>query len=411
MNVFVAAANLVSGSTLTVAANSVGGMTSDQLLIVQPDSGGTSGGYSTWAVNTTGSNFLLPSAGGHTGASTFDVTGSGTTQIDSDGTSWGSLNTVSLAGESGSVFITGADGGVGYTVNSPAGLLTVSVLASYTGGSGNDIVDLSSMTRAELQSMTTLNGGTGTTETLIVSHVVATAGGGSVITPLTNFQVIGDAGGAGGTITMANFPGVAGVELFANETAPLTINDTGGVAGGTFSFIFNQFSGGGLAIDGPSTGSNILGLQVGASGFFETGAANTLTNTRNINDSGFATVNITAAGSTGGTDLIGSGVGNALTVQPNGEQAVTVTFAGSDSVVLNAGIALNGGNGTTINDLLSGELTLAAVNAGTINAATSGGLLMTAPDTAATAGSSGGDAITGSTSKLNVSRARPAMTR
>lgn len=100
---------------------------------------------------------------------------------------------------------------------------------SYKGGTANDGLDLSTamvggaaVSAAQLKAMS-IDGGTGT-DTLIVSNTIGV--GTTALTNLTNIENIG-VFNANGTINIANFKGVTGLELSGTAAGAITVNNLG----------------------------------------------------------------------------------------------------------------------------------------------------------------------------------------
>ena len=321
---------------------------------------------------------------------------------------FGKTTTVSLANETGTVFITGLDAGAYTAHGGGAGIGVLAgnttSLTSYTGGSGNDIVDLSSMGTAALQAMTTLNGGTGTTETAILGNGVteAAASPTNVITPLTNFQAVGLAAGHAGTVVMANFPGANTLTDFGNAGGNQVVTASGL---STFTFNTNGFVEGALTVNGPTTGANTLNVVVGGNGFFETAAANS--QLVQLIDNNYAIANISSIGPVSGVNTVFGNSQAELFTAPVG-QTMAVNISGN--VILDTNGLQLFGNGTSITDTDTAILNVDAfiggvsgrfsTNTANINASASGGLAMEGGDSN-TVGTAG-DIIAGSSTKANI---------
>jgi hypothetical protein len=372
-----------------------------------------SSGYGTWAITAgAGTDVLSLAQNGVGTTSTITLTGpAGVTLYgDSVAGDWVNLKTVTLTGESGAVTITGQ--------SSPAaggetGLLTNSVLTAFTGGTGVESVDLSSMTAAQLDAMTSLVGaasGSAVLDTLILSNAVAT--GITAITTMSGFAILGVGAGAGalngGTLNEANFPGVSQITIentpahpgetalltITNGTSPLTLNLGTSVDNG-----FTLFQGGtSHGTDGAGT-SDVLTVTMGST------ATNTGAIVGGLTTDGYETVNIVANGGSA-TDFLGAIVATAST---GGTE--TVSLSGGAAFVDIAGVNLFSAVGTTFNDTDTGITTIHAPSSvATISAGTTGGLVMDFADVSpvvpagSPAGtvSSVGSSITGAASGSNV---------
>jgi hypothetical protein len=241
---------------------------------------GSSNVYETETINATAATFAQLSDGTATNLSTtaIKIGGAGAVQLTAfAGTDFSNVTSIDASANTGGVNITGASyAGAG------AGLLTNNtVLTSFTGGAGNDTIDLSNMTLAQLQAVTTLDGKAGVNTLKVDGAILNTT------TALTdaNFQTI-DAvlGGVGGAIDVSKLgAAVNTVKLDVNATAATTFNnvtDKFNVAmnghGNAFNFTFN----------GPSGTSDTLNIT-------DIGGA---TQIANLKTTAFENVNFTVTG-------------------------------------------------------------------------------------------------------------------
>jgi trimeric autotransporter adhesin len=206
-----------------------------------------------------------------------------------------------------------------------AGEVDLASTFSYTGGSGNDTLDLSiatvggtAVSAAQLKLMT-LNGGTAGTDTLIVSNTVGT--GTTALTNLVGIDNIGVAA-ANGTINVANFTGVTGLALSGTAAGGVTVNNLG------------------------STGILAQGTSVDG--------ANSLT----VNATGTVTTDALAWSVGSAAAALGANTG---AVAINGYETITLTSQGAANTLGAGGITLaaSAGGNETLNVVATKGLTLA----------------------------------------------------
>jgi hypothetical protein len=380
-----------------------------------------SSGYATWAITAgSGNDFLTLAQNGVGSATTISLTGAGSVTLYGDNTgagaaNWANLKTVNLSASTGTETITGGTtipipGGPGGASFGGVGLLTNSVLTAFTGGSGSDSVDLSTMTAPQVLAMTSLigapSGNTTAVDTVILGHAVTT--GLTAITNLTGFAVLGDAAGGAGTINEANFPGVSqitvvspapgtgetGLITITNGSSPLTLN-----LGTTKDAGFTLFQGGVSATTIGTGTSDALTVNVGSATAGNTTAAVPAGTTGALTTFGYETINLVTNGTATGIDTIG---GIAATASTGGTE--TLNISGNAGAVFGGLIILTtAGTATTITDTDTGVLTIAGAAASTINASTSGGLFMTGADSlvGTATDASAGNTITGAAAASN----------
>ena len=208
------------------------------------------------------------------------------------------------------------------------------MLTSFTGGSGNDLLDASGFSAGHLASLAAgaFDGGGGINEVILANDVLTS---GTPLTFLANFTIIGDAGDNGpsaapaGTIDFANLPTGANELIFYGDldfsaTGLMIIN-----APATFTVNFQNFdfNDNAITIHGPANASvNNLTIEVGCnlngSSAHGLGGPWTVTNYDNIDiqvighsyigthdgDSGFIATPAAGSGVTGVTVTL-TGVG------------------------------------------------------------------------------------------------------
>ncbi len=225
-------------------------------LVFAPDSGAN--GYETWNITSNNNAFLRLAQGTGTtadgdfgtgigSANNIVLTGAGSVELSvltcGD---FANLKTVDASAETGAVTLTGAaantEGGYYSAVGSDfsataneSGLFTSSAtnIIAPTSIKGSttaaNFVDLSGLTAANINAITTLTGNTatGVTNTLILPNAVVEQAG--ALAGESGFQTIG-VGTAltGGTINLANFTNANEIKLFAPEAiniAAVTVNN------------------------------------------------------------------------------------------------------------------------------------------------------------------------------------------
>ncbi len=393
-------------------------------LYFSPDSGAS--GYETWSITSNNSEFLVlgQSTGGTPGTNSFStgtgaatsivLLGKGNVELNAiTAGDWAGLTAINASAATGNVTLTGkaANTAGGYYTSvsntvggTEAGLVTGAIaLTSAEGGTGTNFFDLSAMTVAAIDAMTAINvaaGNTSTTNTLILPNGVVEQS--AALANESGFQIIGDPGITGGTVTMSNFAGANELQLFGTETAGAVTIKAGP---NPFTLDLNGDSNAGgsaWTINGPTSGTtNAFTLDMGNNAHVNAGAAPTavgdVMTTLTLKGYDVATIDATGGPTpvTGAVDAILGGI----TMTPNigGGESLTIT-GNTELAVLGTGInATFGSLIITDNDtglfLIDGGTT----NAGQINgSATSGGIWMFCVDTSST-----GVEITGSAAAGN----------
>ena len=206
------------------------------------------------------------------------------------------------------------------------------MLSSVMLGSGVNFIDLSGYTLAQLDAMTTIDGGSGVTGNTVVLDNSVLTGAHAPIPGLTDFTIIGDAGdngfssGNAGTIDWANLPSTANELIFYGDLnySPGGLNIINAPGTFTVNFQNNNFNDNNITITDASTTSTtdaltlILGCDLNGSeahGFHSVVTIN-----------GYATVTIDAIGvdhfATGGEN---SFVGFDLDPNPGAAANVFIT--------------------------------------------------------------------------------------
>lgn len=194
-------------------------------LVFAPD-GGTNG-YETWNITSNNNAYLRLGQGEQTNglgdfgsgkgaANNIVLSGAGSVELSALATGdFAGLKTINATAETGAVTLTGAAanvfGGyysaVGSSGGNEAGLLTGAIAPTSIQGSSTaaNFVDLSGLTPANINAMTTLTGNTatGVVNELILPNAVVEQSG--ALAGESGFQIIGDAGLTFGTINLANF--------------------------------------------------------------------------------------------------------------------------------------------------------------------------------------------------------------
>ena len=277
LTVLIAAAAL-SGShdALKVNVNS----SSNAFLTIGPD-GNATNGYEVWNINATGNDILSLSQGGATSGNTIKVSGPGNIELFDTGDAMGFLNltTIDASASTGNVTVTSS-------------IITGGLLTVVKGGSGNDTFDLSNAayTPAVINAMTTLDGGTGTTETLILNNTVLTTT--TALTTPTHFPIFGDIDPSG-TINMALLPtSIKEIEFFGFPTGALTINSAPAVFTLDQSYYSESWNGNPLAISAADTTAltNVATIVFGVNGGGDLGGS--------LITTGYGTVNLSVVSST-----------------------------------------------------------------------------------------------------------------
>jgi hypothetical protein len=290
---------------------------------------GAGNGYETVKVAADSPTFLqLGGAGGGVVDGTqstteVDLSGAGAIQLSAAVVGeYANVTKINASANMGGVTITG------HTTGGMAGargfLDGNTVLTSFQGGGGADLVDLSSMTAAQIGAMTTDDGGAGR-DTLVVDHGAATAG-----TNLndTNFEILQVNAGLTGTVNWANLgANIDTFQLLGSATGDVTINNAingATVALGAFSGANHNWT-----VNGPAGIADVLNVtsvahgndfhDVTINGFevanwtfsavsFQQDINGNLTLTPSLG--GGETLNIVDTASPGGNDLVVHGTTN-----------------------------------------------------------------------------------------------------
>ena len=225
-------------------------------LVFAPDSG--TNGYETWNIASNGPSFLRLAQGTGTtangdfgtgigSANNLVLTGTGSVELSAlSAGDFANLKTIDASAETGAVTLTGAAantfGGYYSAVGSDASG-TANEAGLLTSGGGNilaptsikgsttaaNFIDLSGVTAANINAITTLTGNTATgiTNTLILPNAVVEQAG--ALAGESGFQTIGIGTAlTGGTINLANFTNANEIKLFAPEAiniGAVTINN------------------------------------------------------------------------------------------------------------------------------------------------------------------------------------------
>jgi hypothetical protein len=398
-------------------------------VAIGPDSGATHG-YESETIVLNGTTDFFALSQGPTGNSlhALTLTGGASTTVFADlPNNFDNLTSIDASAANNGIIVTGALTGVGRTTPLAGLLSTDTALTSLKFGAGDDTVDLTSFSPANLAALTA-DGGAGT-DTMIVTDAVATNTSPATLAHIKDFEVLGIGGpvaadGAGGTINMALLPSsineivyqtaASGSLIINNQTGPLTIDTEDNGHG--FAITVN-------AAPQTSTLSDSLHLIVGDATHSTAGAVGAVTLF------GEESVTITSRGANGNT--IGP-----VTLTPIPGTSVHVTIDGTNDITIGgpasstgfsaAAIeALNESGGLDPNSLsitIGGGATrlggfpppgvvlpgdsaplFFGTNALTIDASNSGGLIMPAGDANYSVNNNSfGDSFIGSTTAGNV---------
>jgi len=486
-------ASAFSATTNTIGINITGNLgapgnglnqgpqgTSIQLAFA-PDSG--TAGYVNWNIKAANNEWLLlgqgtsADANGTLGAGFGSLanlvqTGTGLVEYNAhqpgdfaalktfDGTAGGPViltgaaaNT--LGGYYSSVGIDGDDGSgntnlAGFLTSSAANILAPTSIKGSTTAA--NFVDLSGLTAANINAITTLSGNTatGVTNTLVLPNAVVEQAG--TLAGDTGFQNIGDTALRGGTINLANFTNANQISLYGPEAinvAAVTINNgtptftlalngnTGGAAQpgagpGAFLIGFHNF-----IVNGPANTTDVFNLSMGNAartfgeggatgaggfgGFTDAAVANSDTIGffgllgAGLTVNGYEAVNISVVDGpalpapfsiftplTNVPDIIFGGIHMTPTV--GGGEILNVTGPGDLISLINPMIAgsdlaniVSSTNNFVINANETGILAFGGTNALQVNGATSGGVIMVGGVDTNPAGAT----LTGSTTHWN----------
>jgi hypothetical protein len=220
--------------------------------------------YETENISATGPTFveLSNAATGTLSTTTFVLTGAGALELSANAAGdFAKVTSIDASGTSGGVAITGALNIGATNVGTPlvpvnddvdAGLLNGNTaITSFKGGSGKDFIDLTSLSLAQVNAMTTLDGG-GDRDTVIYKAAVLNTG---ALLKSTGFEIVGSGPGLTGIVNWANLGvGVDTVKLFDDAGAgALTFNNV--PTGATLDL--GRFSDGitALTVNGPVAGT------------------------------------------------------------------------------------------------------------------------------------------------------------
>ena len=424
------------GSPATYTYIQLGGeaVTQDGALVVGPDVFGGAG-YTSMTFNVTGNNAIQLGTFGSNALTSVKIAGTGSLLLDGTTGIEGSAVTTITSTATGPVIITGAAGETAIPASLPliigagnTGFLTSNTaLTAVTTGAGNDWVDISSMSLAQIiANGLTVNLGAGTNELVVQQSVADTT------TPLafySNVQILGV--DSGGTMDMKNLPGITEVQLIGNSTvtSDLTIKDGANNftvdLGDAFNNAIpdhNMTINSSLAGVSPSTWT--LNVAVGEAG----PGGGELADVGTLSISGYQNVNLVSnspfASGTGNYNYFGHNVtvpltGLMISNLPGGSVNLAIsgtgdlwfgpesvasfdTFKGTQFGIAGSTVALNLlGNGTSLVDNGANVLVINGdVNAGNIDAHLSNGLFMGGLDISI-ADANIGDSIMGSSKFAN----------
>jgi len=362
-----------AADAIAVSLTNVGGTAGAGEVNIGPDNAAANG-YETWNITNKGSNYVQLGANGATSATTITIAGTDALELSADkGATFSNVTSIdahTLTG-TGTLTISGQAAGQpgGYTIAAGPGIGLLAgngALTSFSGGAETTLLDISSLTAAEVAHITTLDAGTGTGTNTVIFSNAALEGVSAAVTGIAHFQDIG-VGTAlqSGTINLANFGTAANeISLYADLTGaptvtidggtnPFTLNLSGDTAG--FSPVFT--------VNGPATGlTNAFNLDLGSAGHADSLGALA------VNGYGQATFAL-AAGPIGGV-LSTDAINGNITFTPNAGAAL-LTIDGLDNLVVGGSIT---GVGQIV-DTASGVVTIDGTNTATsIIAATSGGI-------------------------------------
>jgi hypothetical protein len=434
--VIAAAALAHSDDAVQVTINGdFGAKGAPNVVAIGPDDGAAHGYESETFVLNGETDYLVLSQG-PTGNSLKSLTLAGTataTVFANFPNNFNHLAAIDASDDNHGITITGALSG-GVTTAAIAGLLaTDTALTSLKFGAGNDSVDLTSFSAANLAGLTA-DGGAGT-NTMIVTDAVATTTSEATFANIKDFQILSIGGlaadnGAGGTIDMALLPSsineiiyqtaASSALIINNQTGPLTIDTEGNGHG--FAITVN-------ASPVTSAVSDSLHLIVGDTAHSTAGAVGAVTlfgeESVTITSQGVdgntvgpitltpvpgASEHVTIDGTHSidfGTSSISTGLGGGAIVDIDADGQLNtnnLTLVIADK----AQTGLNGGGSGMLSFVPLGDsMALSfSTNAAMIDASNSGGLIMQAGDandtTSSTVAGSNGDIIIGSTTAGNV---------
>jgi hypothetical protein len=314
------------------------------VVALGPDDGAAHG-YENETFVLNGKTDYLVLSQGPTGNSLKSLTLNGTataTLFANFPNNFNHLAAIDASDDNHGITITGALSG-GVTTAAIAGLLaTDTALTSLKFGAGNDSVDLTAFSAANLAGLTA-DGGDGN-NTMIVTDAVATTTSEATFANIKDFQILSIGGlaadsGAGGTIDMALLPSsineivyqtaASSALIINNQTDPLTIDTEGNGHG--FAITVNAR---------PSTAAvpDSLHLVVGDAAHSIAGAVGTVTLF------GEESVAITSQGANGNTVGL-------VTLTPIPGTSVHVTIDGTNDLTIGGIEALNESGGLDPNSL------------------------------------------------------------
>jgi RTX calcium-binding nonapeptide repeat (4 copies) len=294
--------------------------------------------YETETISATGPTFVQLSNGttGALSTTTFVLTGAGALELSANAKGdLAKVMSIDATGNLGGVAITGALN-IGATIVGgkndavTAGLLNGNTaLTSFKGGSGNDFIDLTSLNLAQVNAMTTLDGGGDRDTVIYVASVLNTA----TALKSTGFEIVGSGAGLTGTVNWANLGvGVDTVQLFGTAGGDVTFNNV--PTGATVAFgVFSNAKD--YTFNGPGGTTNVLNV---------TETAHNGTDFGNLTFKSFEVVNFTITDTTGVAqvnnikmtpdigggatlNLVANGTGTGVNVDVEGTTNVTATGA------------------------------------------------------------------------------------
>jgi hypothetical protein len=272
------AAAALAGATDKVTVNVTGtyGAAGNAKSIVLGNDTGVKGtpaapmnAYETENISATGPTFVQLSNGatGTLSTTTFVLTGAGALELSANAKGdFAKVTSIDATGNSGGVAITGALNIGATNVGTPplvpvndavtAGLLNGNTaITSFKGGSGKDFIDLTSLNLAQVNAMTTLDGGADR-DTVIYQAAVLNTG---ALLKSTGFEIVGSGPGLTGIVNWANLGvGVDTVKLFDDAGAgALTFNNVPSVPTTGATLDLGRFSDGitALTVNGPVAGT------------------------------------------------------------------------------------------------------------------------------------------------------------
>jgi len=273
-----------------------------------------------------------------TGAITIDVTGAKVTSetitgigtksaVDLANSTGAAITTLNLAGSAAlSLTESGAMAAAVKTINAStdtggvtvdASLGTQATTFTFTGGSGVNSLSLTKTSLESLVSGSQLNGGTGTSNTLVITdaaYAFVTADY-TALNKTTNFQILGLTGAD--TVDASKLTSITHFQDKAGGAATTTINNA---QSGTILDITAGAAATAINTITAAIGVNTLSVNQGIAG---TGGTAGITDT--LNTTGFTTVNFVSQGTGVGTNTIVFGNADNTLFNVTGAQNLTVT--------------------------------------------------------------------------------------